>query len=91
MQWIKFMYKQFLREPLWFKLLISVTLLISIIFSSSFFSDAYYRSIAKFAAAIFFCTFGLKMKKNIKLSVLFYVLAVICVYLSWNSFSTMLN
>lgn len=42
MQWIKFMINQFLKEPLWFKILISATLLISIIFSSSFFSNNAY-------------------------------------------------
>jgi len=82
------MSKQFMREPLWFKLLIPATLLISILFSSSFFSNGYYPSIAKLASAIFFCTFGIKMKRNTKLSALFFVLAVVCVYLSWKSFST---
>ena len=55
MQRIKFMCKQFLREPIWFKILITVTLLISIVFSNSFFSNhAYYQSCSKLAAAIFF-------------------------------------
>ncbi len=91
MQWIKFMYRQFMREPLWFKVFISVTLLTSIIFSSSNFSTGYYHSIAKLATAIFFCIFGIKMRRNIKVSALFFVAAVICVYLSWNSLSTALN
>lgn len=55
MQRIKFMYRQFLSEPLWFKILISTTFIISIIVSSSFFSDyVYYQSYAKLAAAIIF-------------------------------------
>ena len=85
------MYKQFMREPLWFKLLIPVTLLISIVFSSSFFSNGYYHPIAKLAAAIFFCTLGIKMKRNFKIFTLFFILAAVCVYLSWNSFSTIQN
>ena len=58
---IKFMIKQFLKEPLWFKILISTTLFISFIFSSSFFSNnAYFQSCSKLAAAIFFCAMVLK-------------------------------
>ena len=80
---IKFMIKQFLKEPLWFKILISTTLLISIIFSSSFFSNnAYFQSCSKLAAAIFFCTYGIKMRRNLKNSVILFTLAVICIYLS---------
>ncbi|KIL35371.1 hypothetical protein SD71_13685 [Cohnella kolymensis] len=87
MQRIKFMYRQFLREPLWFKLLISTTLLISIICSSSLFSDnEYYQSIAKLAAAIFFCTYGFKMRRNLQISVIFFAMAVLCFYLSWHNF-----
>ena len=83
MQRIKFMMKQFLKEPLWFKILISITLLISIIFSSSFFSNyAYYQSFSKLAAAIFFCAYGIKMRRNLKTSVILFTLSVICIYLS---------
>lgn len=87
MPMIKFMYKQFLREPLWFKLLILTTLLISIIFSSSpFSSSGYYQGSAKLAAAIFFVTYGIKMRRNTRISAIFFVLAVLCIYLSWGSF-----
>lgn len=87
MPWIKFMYRQFLKEPLWFKILVSTTLLISIIFSNSFFSDnAYYQSCAKLAAAIFFCAYGIRMRRNLQISVIFFVLAVTCIYLSWHNF-----
>jgi len=65
MQRIKFALKQFLYEPLWFKILISTTLLISVIFSSSFFSsNAYFQSCSKLAAAIFFFSYGVKMRRN---------------------------
>lgn len=54
MQRIIGMYKQFLWEPLWFKILIIASLLAAVVFSSSFFADhGYYQSIAKIAAAIF--------------------------------------
>jgi len=83
MQQIKFMIKQFLKEPLWFKILISITLLVSFIFSSSYFSgNAYYQSGSKLAAAIFFCSYGIKMRRNLLTSVLFFSLAVICICLS---------
>ena len=83
MQRIKFMCKQFLREPIWFKILITVTLLISIVFSNSFFSNhAYYQSCSKLAAAIFFCAYGIKMRKNRITSLLLFTSAIICMYLS---------
>ncbi|MDQ0974917.1 preprotein translocase subunit SecG [Neobacillus niacini] len=83
MQRIKFMFQLFLKEPLWFKMLISITLLTSIIFSSSFFSDTpIYQSISKLAAAIFFCAYGFKFKMNRLTSILFFTVAAICIYLS---------
>ncbi|SDC67611.1 hypothetical protein SAMN02799630_01149 [Paenibacillus sp. UNCCL117] len=83
---LTFMFKQFLREPLWFKLLISAALLAAIIGSSSIFSEnAYYQSAAKLAAAAFFLTYGIKMRMNRKVSFLFFALAVICLYLSWHN------
>lgn len=87
MQRITFMFKLFLKEPVWFKILISTTLLISIIFSSSLFSNnAYYQSCAKLAAAIFFCSYGIKMRRNLRISVIFFAVAVLCIYLSYDSF-----
>jgi hypothetical protein len=83
MRWIKLIFNQFLTEPLWFKILISTTLVISILFSSSFFSsNAYFQSSSKLAAAIFFSAYGIKMRRNPKNSIIFLILAVICIYLS---------
>lgn len=80
---IKFMIKQFLKEPLWFKILISATLLSSIVFSSSFFSDnANYQSGSKLAAAIFFCAYGIKMRRNRVNSIFLFTAAIICMYLA---------
>ena len=77
------MLKQFLYEPLWFKILISTTMFISVIFSSSFFSNnAYFQSCSKLAAAIFFCAYGIKMRRNFKDSFILFTLALICIYLS---------
>lgn len=82
------MYTQFLREPLWFKILISVTLLSTVIFSSSLFpEEGYYQVIAKFAAAVFFITYGIKFRRNTQTSVIFFAVAVVCLYLSWHHFS----
>ena len=87
-QLIKFMIKQFLSEPLWFKILIITTLLFSITFSSSFFSNNdYFKGFAKLAAAIFFCAYGIKMRRNLGISVIFFILTVTCVYLSIVSLS----
>ncbi|OCA81672.1 hypothetical protein A8F94_22705 [Bacillus sp. FJAT-27225] len=83
MQWIKVMFKQFLNEPLWFKILISSTLLSSIILSSSFFSDkAYFQSSSKLAAAIFFCAYAFKFRRNLRTSVILCISAGICIFLS---------
>ncbi|QFF97563.1 hypothetical protein PB01_01330 [Psychrobacillus glaciei] len=80
---VKFMIKQFLKEPLWFKMLISTTLLASIVFSSSFFSDSvYFQSCSKLAAAIFFCAYGFKLRKSLKNSLILFILAGICIVLS---------
>lgn len=88
MQRIKFMYTQFSREPLWFKILISSALAGTIIFSSSFFpEDSYYQVIAKLAAALFFITYGIKFRKNTQTSVIFFAVAAVCLYLSWRHFS----
>lgn len=80
---IKFMIKQFLKERLWFKILISATLLISIVFSSSFFSNnAYFQSCSKLAAAIFFCAYAIKFRRNLVTSVILFTSTVICIFLS---------
>ncbi|TXK80935.1 hypothetical protein [Paenibacillus sp. N3.4] len=87
MQRIRFMYKQFLREPLWFKALVIITLLISFIFSSSSFTEQpYYQSISKLAAAIFFLAYGMKFRRNRMMFVLFCIGALLCLYLSWHRF-----
>lgn len=86
MQTIKFMVKAFLNEPLWFKLLITITFLASIILSSSSFSNyAYMQSLSKLAAAIFFLTYGLKIRRNFKKAIILYVCTTICIYLSITS------
>jgi hypothetical protein len=82
MQRIKWMIQVFLKEPLWFKLLVGLTLLASIIFSSSFFSNnPLYQGISKLAAAIFFCAYGFKFRMNRLTSILFFTAAAICIYL----------
>ncbi|CAN7277133.1 hypothetical protein LJR153_001336 [Paenibacillus sp. LjRoot153] len=83
MQRFKYMYKQFLKEPLWFKVLVLTTLIVSIVCSNSGFSTNV-QSVAKFAAAIFFCTYAIKLRRLVKISVAFYVLAGICLYVAWD-------
>jgi hypothetical protein len=74
------MIKQFLKEPLWFKILISLTFLLSIILSSS--DNALFQSGSKLAAAIFFIAYGVKLKRNRVIAVVFFALAVLCIILS---------
>lgn len=81
---LSMMYKQFVREPLWFKFVIISSLLISVLFSSSLFSEhGYYQSAAKWAAAIFFLTYGIKFRKNTKVAVIFFLLMSVSIYLSF--------
>lgn len=83
MQRIKFMLQLFLKGPLWFKLLISISFLASVIFSSSYFSDAsIYEGLSKLAAAIFFIAIGMKLRTNRMVSILLFTAAAICIYLS---------
>ncbi|MFD2443917.1 hypothetical protein ACFSO7_07950 [Bacillus sp. CGMCC 1.16607] len=80
---IKFFIKLFIKEPWWFKILIVTTLLVSFIFSSSFFSyNPYYESLSKLAAAIFFGAYGIKMRRSTLTAVILITLAAICIYLS---------
>jgi hypothetical protein len=86
MRWIKLMIRVFLNEPLWFKILISVTFLASIILSNSIFSNhAYLQSCSKLAAAIFFCAYGIKFRRNFRTALIFFACTVICIYLSIRS------
>ncbi|MEH7011552.1 hypothetical protein V7087_12210 [Neobacillus niacini] len=83
MQRIKFMIQLFLKEPLWFRLLIFITFLVSVIFSSSYFSNtAFYESFSKLAAAIFFSAIGMKMRMNRLTAIILFALAAFCIYLS---------
>jgi hypothetical protein len=82
MQRFKFMYKQFMKESLWFKISVLTTLVISIVFSSSGFSNNY-QSVSKLAAAIFFCIYAIKLRRNIKVSGALFVVAGLCLYLAW--------
>lgn len=87
MQKIKFLFRLWMNEPLWFKCLTVSTLLISIVFSSSvFFHNTNYQSLAKLATAIFFCAFGIIFRRNLKISIIFFSIVVICIFLAWNSF-----
>lgn len=87
MQKIKFLIRLWMNEPVWFKCLTVSTLLISIVFSSSIFSyNTNYQSLAKLATAIFFYAFGFIFRRNLKLSIIFFSLVIICIFLAWNSF-----
>lgn len=83
MKRIRLMLMYISKQSLWFKILISFTFTISIVFSSSFFSDNnYYQSLSKLSAGIFFLAFGLNMRSNLKISMLFFIIAITCIILS---------
>ncbi|WP_342422999.1 hypothetical protein [Paenibacillus sp. FSL E2-0178] len=85
MQRIILIYKQFLTEPMWFKILIITTLLAAVIFSSSSFpQNGYYQLTSKLAAAIFFTAYGVNFRSNTRVSAVFFVMAAVCIFLSWN-------
>lgn len=89
MKRITFMLKYFFTiEPLWFRLIIISTLAGSILFSSSIFTAnaAVFQFISKLCATVFFMTYAIKFRRNVKLTVVFYVLSALCVYLAWNNF-----
>ncbi|MCF6139546.1 hypothetical protein [Pseudalkalibacillus berkeleyi] len=70
----------FWREPLWFKSLILVSLILSIVFSSFLMSDLQYSEpIAKLSAALFFGIFAYKFRMNRKVSGAFILLSVLCI------------
>jgi hypothetical protein len=87
MQRLRFMFKMFLREPLWFRILVIATLLVSVIFSSSAASSmAYADSYAKIAAAILFMTVGFKLRRNTVLAAVFGFLTLLSLYLAWDAY-----
>ncbi|WP_054955562.1 hypothetical protein [Paenibacillus dakarensis] len=85
MERIKLFWRLFLSEPLWFKILIVLTLLIAVVFSSSSF-NGYYQSLAKLAAALFFGIYSVKFRSNKPIFVMFMVLAIVCLYLAGSTF-----
>ena len=77
MRRLKFILKLFFKEPLWFKILIITTLLISIILVVH-----YFQSISKLAAAILFCACGYKWRRNFRNALILFTLAGICIFLA---------
>ncbi|SFB49338.1 hypothetical protein SAMN05216312_11065 [Cohnella sp. OV330] len=87
MQRLKFMYRFFLVQPLWFRILAPAALLVSILFSSSLFGeDEGYDGGAKLAAAIFFGLWGLQFRRNRRLAIIFFALTALSLYLAVNAF-----
>jgi hypothetical protein len=73
---------------LWFRAVLGTSLLMSIIFSSSAFTlGGYAGSISKLSAAIFFFAFGMKMRRNRLISLVFLGISVWCLYLAWDALS----
>lgn len=76
------MYKQFSKNPLWFKIL-SLTVAVIEFIGIFFVNNAYCRSGAQFTMAVFCCAYGIKeWKSNTRISIVFFTLAVLFVYVS---------
>lgn len=87
MRRLKFIYRFYLRQPLWFRILAPAALLASIFFSSSFFADeSLYDGWAKLAAAIFFGAWGSRLRSNRQLLIVFCALAALSLYLAVSAF-----
>ncbi|CAI6086455.1 hypothetical protein [Cohnella sp. JJ-181] len=87
MQRLKFMFRLFLRQPLWFKILAPAALLASIVLSGSRFGeDAGYDGGAKLAAAVFFGLWAIQLRGNRRLSLIFLALAALSLYLAADAF-----
>ncbi|WP_339819839.1 hypothetical protein MKZ15_03380 [Paenibacillus sp. FSL R7-0216] len=83
MRQIQSFFHLFMREPLWFRMGVVISLLSSIVFSSSVFSlGGYSDSVSKLAAMIFFGAFGFNMRRNRRISFLFFAVSAACLYLS---------
>ncbi|TLS51242.1 hypothetical protein FE782_16050 [Paenibacillus antri] len=66
-------------------MLIGLSLLASIVFSSSAFPlGGYAASVSKLAAAVFFGAIGFNMRRNRRISILFFAIVALCLYLSWD-------
>ncbi|OME86076.1 hypothetical protein BK120_08785 [Paenibacillus sp. FSL A5-0031] len=86
MRRLKAFYRFFKREPLWYRAINVISSWVSIVLSTAAISlDGYEESVSKQAVAIFFGTFGINMRRNKRISLLFFVLAGLCLYLSWDA------
>lgn len=86
MKQIQSLFRLLWREPLWFRVVLGVSLLASIVFSSSAFPlEGYAGSVSKLAAAIFFSAFGMIMRRNRRVFLLFIAVTVLCLYLAWDA------
>ncbi|MFC3798856.1 hypothetical protein [Cohnella sp. GCM10012308] len=87
MQRLKFIYRFYLMQPLWFKISAPAALLASIIFSGSSFGDeSFYEGWAKLSAAVFFGLWGARLRSNRQLFIVFFALAALSLYLAANAF-----
>ncbi|MDT0161031.1 hypothetical protein [Bacillus sp. AG4(2022)] len=88
MKKIKLFAGLFLREPLWFKILITGSLFLSILFSSSVFAEggAFFQGTSKIAAAVFFGAWGIKLKASRGASAALFIAAAVCLGLGAAAF-----
>jgi hypothetical protein len=83
MKRIKLFAGLFLREPLWFKILIAGSLFLSILFSSSVFNgDAFFQGASKAAAAIFFGAWGINLRRSRGAAAVLFLASAVCLGLA---------
>ncbi|GGO08304.1 hypothetical protein [Saccharibacillus kuerlensis] len=80
-QQLKGLYAMFLREPLWYKVLIVSALAAAIVFSSSTF-NVHVQAGAKLAAAVFFGAYATRFRGNRWLFMILIALMILCVLLA---------
>ncbi|WP_409289157.1 hypothetical protein [Peribacillus sp. SCS-37] len=87
MRRIRSMAKQFLKEPLWFRIIIITSFIAAIVFSSSFFKEkSFYDGFSKSAAAIIFASYFVKFKRNTYTAAILAACAILSIYLSLRAF-----
>ncbi|WP_043933271.1 hypothetical protein [Bacillus sp. EB01] len=83
MQQVKLFLTGFIREPLWFKLLIITSFLATIILGSTVFSSQpYMESGSKLAAAILFFSYGVKIRRSHGKALILFACAFLSLFLS---------
>ncbi|WP_409297884.1 hypothetical protein V1498_07315 [Peribacillus sp. SCS-26] len=87
MRRFRFMAGQFLKEPLWFRIMIITSFIAAVVFSSSYFKEkSFYDGLSKSAAAIIFASYFVKFRRNRSTAAILAACAILSIYLSLRAF-----